>query len=69
LSSLTDVVRGLISDTQKAKEKPPGRPEKPDEDSGVNPVELFQNAAAAKAFEAPVGRTLLNPDGSAYERS
>jgi len=69
LSSLTGIVKGLMSDVQKEKDKPKSGADKQPEDSRVDPVEVFKNAAAAKAFEVPSeGRVLLNADGSIVER-
>ena len=69
LSSLTGIVKGLMSDVQKEKDKPKSGADKQPEDSRVDPVEVFKNAAAAKAFEVPsAGRALLNADGSIVER-
>jgi hypothetical protein len=69
LSSLTGVVKGLVSDVQKEKDRPKSGADKQPEDSRVDPVEVFKNAAAAKVFEFPSeGRALLNADGSIVER-
>ena len=66
---MTGIVKGLMSDVQKEKDKPKSGADKQPEDSRVDPVEVFKNAAAAKAFEVPSeGRVLLNADGSIVER-